>query len=318
MSWSKVNPSIGWILHGDINTGSARIHGLNIHNHLVKAGCDSRIIQSLAPASYELRLTKTEKLKTLLSPLDIIIFQKVIDAKATRFAHACKLLRKKTILIHCDLVETPLINIADHIVTASQELKSQLDERFGINANVIPDAIEVPETCIKIHSETPRIKVLWVGHSDNWGTLDILHETLSDSFFSDFELITISNHPEATYPWDLATIYKLSLTGDIGVIPSFDTSWHKSKSNNRLTFLMGMGLPTICSPVPAYVDLVENGVNGYVARNTTEWRHCLSLLRDHNLRKKIGNKAREDARRKFGIAAIGKQWKEYLQKIHNA
>lgn len=307
----KVDPHricAGWILLGNRNTGSSRIHGLNIHDQLVKRGLDSRILQSPDTPSYKLRLSYWKQLSILLGPLDVVIFQKVIDDAAVRLARLCRFFGKKTILIHCDLVDSPLIKEVDHIVTVSKELKIHLDRRFGVDSSVIEDAIEVPENALKIHTADKAIRLVWVGHSDNWQTLEVLHQVLASPEFSDFELITISNHPEATYHWSIDSVVNHALLGDIGVIPSLDTEWANCKSNNRLTFFAALGLPVIASPVPAYSAIIQQGVNGYIAHNVKDWKRLLDLLRDPETRRVVGYAAKEVAQNDYSVQHIVDQW----------
>ncbi|MBP6228963.1 MAG: hypothetical protein KA472_13605 [Pseudomonadales bacterium] len=64
------------------------------------------------------------------------------------------------------------------------------------------------------------------------------------------------------------------------------------KSENRLTMKMSIGLPVIASPIPSYLPVINQGVNGFLAQSPREWRSLLDQLRDPDLRGAMGAKAR--------------------------
>ena len=114
-----------------------------------------------------------------------------------------------------------------------------------------------------------------------------------------------------TQPWTEVAACKALLNADIGVIP-VDTSaqtgpnesppdWMR-KSENRLTLSMSMGLPVIASPVPSYLDVINQGVNGFIANTRSEWQQCLNALRDPDLRLCIGTEARATVAHRYSVA----------------
>lgn len=101
--------------------------------------------------------------------------------------------------------------------------------------------------------------------------------------------------------WDPSDVYAILRAADIGVIPietnAADgalTGW-QVKSENRLTLKMAVGLPVIATPIPAYEPVIQQGRNGFFARDKAEWLKYLSVLRDPTLRRSIGLQARQTA-----------------------
>lgn len=111
--------------------------------------------------------------------------------------------------------------------------------------------------------------------------------------------------------WDSAGVYDHLLAADIGIIPvdtgvadDADTpaaGW-RVKSENRLTLKMAVGLPVVATPIPAYEQVIEQGVNGFLARTPKDWQQCLSALRDPGLRRAMGERARASVLERFGQA----------------
>lgn len=101
--------------------------------------------------------------------------------------------------------------------------------------------------------------------------------------------------------WGPESVYEAMRSADIGIIPievdqvRDPTGEWKVKSENRLTLMMAMGLPVVATPIPSYEPVVEQGVNGFLARSLDDWQQQLEALRDPALRRSIGQRARETA-----------------------
>ena len=86
-------------------------------------------------------------------------------------------------------------------------------------------------------------------------------------------------------PWGPDSVYESIIKADFGIIPvepdkkRDPTDAWQVKSENRLTLKMAVGLPVIATPIPAYLALIEQGKNGFLAHNLSEWLANLATLR---------------------------------------
>ncbi len=125
-------------------------------------------------------------------------------------------------------------------------------------------------------------------------------------------------------PWDPAAVYRHLLAADIGVIPvdhgpapeasGPDAPW-RVKSENRLTLKMSAALPVVASPIPAYERVIEHGVNGFLARSRADWQRCLSALRDPDLRREMGLRARASVLPRFSQAEQARRFVAVLRDV---
>ena len=115
--------------------------------------------------------------------------------------------------------------------------------------------------------------------------------------------------------WSPAAAVREILAADLSLIPCLDSPAARAKSNNRLTVLMGAGLPVIATPIPAYRAIVEPGVTGCLAEGTEEWASSLRALRDPALRRRMGEAARTAAWERYAPNVVADRWEALLQEI---
>ena len=91
---------------------------------------------------------------------------------------------------------------------------------------------------------------------------------------------------------------------DIGVMPIPDTEWARGKCGLKILQYMAMGMPSVSSPVGVNRDIVDDGVDGYLAVSTEDWVERLAALAaDTRARREMGSRAREKAVAGYSVAA---------------
>ncbi|MEO6883277.1 MAG: glycosyltransferase family 4 protein [Bacteroidia bacterium] len=89
---------------------------------------------------------------------------------------------------------------------------------------------------------------------------------------------------------------------DIGIMPLPDDEWTKGKCGLKGLSYMAMEIPAIMSPVGVNTDIIEDGINGFLAVSENEWIEKLSLLIESpELREKIGKEARKSVIEKYSV-----------------
>jgi len=102
---------------------------------------------------------------------------------------------------------------------------------------------------------------------------------------------------------------------DIGLLPLIqDTKFNRAKSPTKLFEYMAMAKPTVSSDIGEARHIIQNGVNGFLA-NTEEGfiEDMERLIREHDLRKDMGNKARKTVEEKYSLDVLAKQLSEILK-----
>lgn len=82
--------------------------------------------------------------------------------------------------------------------------------------------------------------------------------------------------------------------GTIGIMPLPDSEWARGKCGLKLLQYMSLGMAAIASPVGVNRDMVQDGVNGFLAATEDEWyEKLLRLCDDPQLRERVGREARK-------------------------
>jgi glycosyltransferase involved in cell wall biosynthesis len=101
---------------------------------------------------------------------------------------------------------------------------------------------------------------------------------------------------------------------DIGIMPLPDEPWERGKSGYKLVQYMACSLPVIASPVGVNVEIVRNGVNGYLATTHTEWRKALETLQSsEGQRMEMGTAGRRLVEKRYSVQVTAPQLASILR-----
>lgn len=122
------------------------------------------------------------------------------------------------------------------------------------------------------------------------------------------QLVHLGTVPFAVYPLLLRQM-------DIVLAPLLDEPFTRCKSNIRCMTAGLVGAPVVASPVGAYAEYVQHGVNGFHARGPDEWAGYLEqLVSDPRLRRAMGA-ANRRAAVTYAISAHLVRWAEVYERV---
>lgn len=137
-----------------------------------------------------------------------------------------------------------------------------------------------------------------------------LFERMSGSGQARFAAIGIDAHslglPMVSLPWAEQTEAASIASFDIGIMPLVDAPFERGKCGYKLIQYMACGLPVVASPVGVNRQIVEHGVNGFLAETAEQWEQALqTLLSDSDLRQRMGQAGRQKVEREYCIQVTG-------------
>ncbi|MCA4894687.1 MAG: hypothetical protein ING84_06745 [Cytophagales bacterium] len=296
-------------------TASSRIQGLAIHSKLKELGYNSCI--AYVPTSFErtipLSISEQKNFKKLVNSGDLVILQKCKDDSNLPTIAFMKEIGLNIVLVDCDLPLALTVGKAvDRVICSSQRLCDNY-LNHGIQSHYIEDA---PEWYVKRTAtiEKSRLKCFWFGDGSHqrWSNVEKLKNILKDPRLSRWELVTISNHTDATIRWRPDYLKTLSEHADAIALPIFtDEEASSYKSANRLLQSMALSLPTICSPILAYQNIAAQAKGMIVCKTNEEWVNAFITLQNTATRHRLATEAFESAQ-KYNLDYRIQEWIDVL------
>ncbi len=103
-------------------------------------------------------------------------------------------------------------------------------------------------------------------------------------------------------PWSEDIEVSALARGDIGLMPLPDNEWTRGKCGFKIIQYMALGLVPVASAVGANVEIIEDGVDGFLCRDDAGWmRALLAAIDDVALRRRIGAAARAKAEARYSL-----------------
>ena len=186
--------------------------------------------------------------------------------------------------------------------------------RYCPNSIILPTVVDtaIYRPAPRPHEE--RLTIGWIGSPSTWvgvrPILPLLAELCAETG-ARFLAVGAGRQGEAdrfagmeTREWSEATEVADVQGMNIGIMPLLDRDFERGKSGYKLIQYMACGLPVVASRIGVNAEIVEPGVNGFLASSVEEWRQGLMrLLADAKLRRRLGAEGRSRAETSFSLAS---------------
>lgn len=211
---------------------------------------------------------------------------------------------------------TSIIRHSDHVI-AGNEYLAGFARRFS-------DAVTVIPTCVDTTKFVPRsdrrsegagrssdLVIGWIGSPTTVpyirGLAEALRRLAERRRFRlrlsgadepiDIPGVTVDNPS-----WALNREVELFNTCDIGVYPLDDSEWSKGKCGFKAIEFMACGVPVVASAVGVNREIIEDGVNGFLASSVDEWVEKLTrLIDDAPLRARFAKAGRQTIEARYAL-----------------
>jgi glycosyltransferase involved in cell wall biosynthesis len=214
-----------------------------------------------------------------------------------------------------------ICKLSSHILVGNEELGGYA-RRFNPKVTVVPITVDMDEyTPRPSRTDDNRLPVIgWTGSYSTVAHLETVRGALEklgavNKFRMNVmgtENFTLGGAPTRSEAWRSNREVPFLHECDIGIMPLPDDPWVKLRSHLKVRQFMAVGVPCVASPVGIITELIEDGVNGFLASSEQDWIDKLSrLLGDPALRAEMGKKARATIQQKYS----GREWAQTVAKI---
>lgn len=199
----------------------------------------------------------------------------------------------------------------DFVIAGNQFLKSEVLP-YNPNMEVIPTSIDLSRyTCKEDFHPKEPVTIGWLGSSSTLKYLRPLLRTFEKIYerYPKFRLKIVCDQfldservPIIKKQWSSEEEESDLKSFDIGVMPLSNDLWSKGKCGLKILQYQSVGIPVVCTPVGINRDMVEDGVNGFWAKNEREWEErLLKLIKEEEVRREIGLQGRKTVERAYSL-----------------
>lgn len=333
-----------FILLGNQDKASSRVRGFWIAEALEQLGMEYRIVYGQSRMALLKCLVK-------IPWADVVNFQKDCSKWHIRLLRIVNFLGKKTLY---DIDDAPsrinnpvtlrnarkMMTKASVVVAGSQRLLDYATE-YQSNSFLLPTSIKLEHYVPVTKAGYQEMVCLgWIGNGAHYGNdlVKILREPLKEigsrqrvrfkivgacgnkrlyDAFSEIPGVEIVFIDQIRWS-DPGDVQSHLAAFDIGLYPVLDTEFNHYKCGFKALEYMAMKIPVIASPVGANSYVVENGKDGYHAKDTKEWIGALhKLITNPAARKKFGQAGRHKVETQYSVVKFAQTLTEIMFKLKN-
>lgn len=217
------------------------------------------------------------------------------------------------------------VYLADRVVVGNETLARWARKR-NARTSIIPTVLDVrqysPKTLYEYISE--RLRIGWIGSPSTAPYLEMLTPVLkkfAEMYPIEFRVIggkacEIPGVKIKIIKWSEKTEVQEISQFDIGVAPLPNDKYTRGKCGLKVLQYMAAEIPVVASPVGVHLDIIQHGVNGFLADTEDEWLKFLLLLAENiGLRKAMGQRARQTVEERFSLDFMSKQVAALLKSL---
>ena len=215
---------------------------------------------------------------------------------------------------------------SSNLVVAGNYYISNYAKRNGVkNVKVIPTVVNHEKYLSKSdNNHHPKFTIGWIGSPSTARHIQVAKEALikicSDSNVQ-FLVIganssDLNDIPAKIIPWLEETENSNLSKFDVGIMPLPDTPWERGKCGFKIIQYMASSIPVIASPVGINNHIVDHGINGFLAKDSSEWIKYIEILKnDSELRISMGLAGQKKVKEKYSLSNIAPKISMLLEKI---
>lgn len=219
-----------------------------------------------------------------------------------------------------------VMRASSHVIVWNEYLRDYA-LKHNPNVSVVNTAVDLRRYEVKRYGqEEPRGPVVlgWIGTPNSYPYLRTLEGAFRElAARYDLELHVISSEPYDSpnirvinKRWTIESEVDDLRAIDVGLMPLPDDEWTRGKSAAKAIQYMAVGVPAVCSPIGVNCQIIEDGVNGFLASGREEWTAKLAMLIENPaLRREIGLNGRRTVEAGYCLEVVAPRLISSLRQV---
>jgi glycosyltransferase involved in cell wall biosynthesis len=212
------------------------------------------------------------------------------------------------------------------VMVGNEYLAARARQAGARRVACLPTVVDLEryEIAIKPREGTRSFQIGWIGSPVTAHYLELVAEALRQiSQESNTRLIVVGAErvrldgvPLELRAWtEEAEVCDIQ-SFDVGIMPLADGPWEQGKCGYKIVQYMACGKPAVASPVGINKQIIEDGMNGFLATTTSQWVCALRALRDHeHLRERLGRRARMTVEKEYSLQVTAPRLVSLLRSV---
>jgi glycosyltransferase involved in cell wall biosynthesis len=196
------------------------------------------------------------------------------------------------------------------VIVGNDYLAEYAQQAGAKQVKYLPTVVDLERYCTTLKAANGVFSIGWIGTPVTAHYLSLVSSALvevcrgchsrlivigCDKFQLDGVLVETRSWSEETEVADIQSF-------DVGIMPLLDGPWERGKCGYKIIQYMACSKPAIASPVGVNQHIIEDGINGFLAKDTDDWIRFLSVLRDnHSLRESMGRNSRMKVEKEYSL-----------------
>ncbi|MDD2688644.1 MAG: glycosyltransferase family 4 protein [Candidatus Omnitrophica bacterium] len=221
-----------------------------------------------------------------------------------------------------------ILRLSSHVIVCNKYMKD-LVYPYNQDITVIPTSVDTEKFRVDINKPPSKIPVIgWIGSHTTSYYLEPLRKILAALAKKyDFSLKIIGGREDFSIPgvkvineaWALEKEVENFQKLDIGIYPLPNDERAKAKTPFKTIQYMSVGLAAVASKIGGNIDIIQDGVNGFLAADEEQWYNKLAaLIENYPLRKTVGLNGRKTVEEKFSLKVNRTKILEVITKAYNS
>lgn len=218
-----------------------------------------------------------------------------------------------------------IISLAN-LVFAGNEYLANYARKFNANVLIVPTTIDTELYKPNYNANKQKVTIGWSG---SVSTIEHFQyaipalEAIKKKYGNRIEISVIGDGNFRVdelgiigKPWKMETELEDLHQIDIGIMPLPDNEWTWGKCGLKGLQYMALEIPTVMSPVGVNNQIINDGVNGFLANETDEWIIKISkLIDDVDLRIALGKAGRKTVVEEYSVQSLQNTYLKYFNSL---
>ncbi|MBX7134663.1 MAG: glycosyltransferase family 4 protein [Fimbriimonadaceae bacterium] len=211
-------------------------------------------------------------------------------------------------------------------VVVGNEYLADFARAHSANVAIVPSSVDtmIYTPSQRQERQTPPV-VGWMGSSTSQTYLEPFTPLLARIAAAGLIVRIISDRQPTTFSfpfewraWSADTEVGDLREFDLGIMPLPDTEWAKGKCAMKILQYMGVGVPSVGSPIGGNLEVIRDGQNGFLASAENEWlEKILRVIHDKELYRRIGAAGRDTVVKHYSASVCASRFGEVLRRVYS-